>query len=378
MQPRKVYTAIGLMSGTSLDGVDCTLIETDGYDIVRPRGFVTRAYDEETRAKLRACFGMRDKDDPRVKDAARLLTLKHADAVRDLLAATKMDASQIDVIGFHGQTIFHAPRAGVTVQIGDGALLARETSIAVVDDMRSNDVAHGGEGAPLAPLYHRARIRAAGLERPVVVLNIGGVGNVTWIGEGDCDMLAFDTGPGNAMMDDWARSRTGAPYDEDGKLAASGTPRMDIVAAWLDHDYFNRPPPKSMDRNQWDIADLGERARELSDLSDADGAATLLHFTVEAMIRAVDHMPALPHHWYACGGGRHNLALMHKLAARLHEEGYGALHNVDALGWNGDATEGECFAYLAVRSLLGEYLSLPGTTGVPHPVSGGVLHKAGA
>jgi len=359
----KVYTAIGLMSGTSLDGVDCAAIETDGEGYVKPLGFVTIPYSPEERTVIRKCFGVRERHSPKIKDAERLLTLKHAEAVRAL-------GIKGDVIGFHGQTIYHAPKDGVTIQIGDGVLLAQETRMDVVDDFRSADVKVGGEGAPLAPLYHAARIKSAGLEMPVVVLNIGGVANVTYI-DGDT-IIAFDTGPGNALMDDWIKTRTGALFDEDGKIADAGKPVQALLDQWYAHEYFKRKPPKSLDRDQWDIAALGSMTKGMEAISTEDGAATLLRFTGDMIVRSVEHMPRTPNIWYACGGGRHNKALM----AYLNKKQNGAVKSVDDLGWDGDATEAECFAYLAVRSLLGLPLSLPGTTGVPRPLTGGRLHKA--
>lgn len=373
MAENKVYTAIGLMSGTSLDAVDAALIETDGDRYIKPLGFVSLAYDPQTRAEIRACYGIKDRSDPAVVAAEKVVAMEHVKGVKALLAKTGYSAQDVDVIGFHGQTIYHAPKDFITHQIGDADLLARECGIDVVADFRSNDVKHGGEGAPLAPLYHWARIHSAKQEFPVVVLNIGGVSNATWIGAGADEIMAFDCGPGNALMDDWALRHTGNRYDEDGKLAASGSAQDDLVREWLEHDYFARSAPKSMDRDQWDIAGLGQLSQGLNDLSPADGAATFLKFTVEAIIKGVDLMPHPPKHWYACGGGRHNKALMKNLSMRLTAEGVGALHPVDDLGWNGDATEAECFAYLAVRSKLGMFISLPTTTNVPEPTKGGAF-----
>ncbi len=375
MMDKKVYTAIGLMSGTSLDAVDCALIETDGYEFVRPLDFVSLSYDEETRAQIRACYGQKSRDIPQVVETERIVALEHAKAIKALLEKAGRDADTIDLIGFHGQTIYHAPKDGITIQIGDADFLARETGIDVVADFRSADVKAGGEGAPLAPLYHRARIHSAQQEFPVVVLNIGGVSNVTWIGAKADEIMAFDCGPGNALMDDWAKRHTGQPYDKDGALAASGMAQDDLVRDWLHHDYFKKAPPKSMDRDQWDIAGLGRLSHELNSISSADGAATFLKFTVEAIVTSAAFMPETPKHWYACGGGRHNKALMRALEARLAQEGLGALHSVDMLGWDGDATEAECFAYLGVRSLLGEFISLPATTNVPQKITGGQMHK---
>lgn len=358
MSDKKVYRAIGLMSGTSLDGVDAALIETDGYEYVKPLEFISVPYAEEAREEIRAAFGQKEINEI-TRRAEHLVTQAHVNVLKEA-------SWQADVIGFHGQTIFHAPEGGITVQIGDGALMAQELGIEVVNDFRSVDVEAGGQGAPLAPLYHQARALSDGVDLPCVFLNIGGVANVTYIDEGE--ILAFDTGPGNALMDDWVKQRTGQPYDQDGQLAVKGTVLDPVLKDWLIHPYFSQKPPKSLDRDEWDIADFGAHARNMSEISDEDGAATLLAFTAETIKRAQDFMPAEPKAWYACGGGRHNKALMEELGKTL------PIKTVEDLGWNGDATEAECFAYLAVRSLLNEPLSLPSTTGICAPKSGGVVH----
>ncbi len=353
------------MSGTSLDGVDAALIETDGYDYAKPLAFYYRPYEETERAQIKSCFGRRDRNADDVWAAERLVTIKHAEAVLALLKQENMPPQSVDYIGFHGQTIFHAPAEKLTIQIGDGDLLAKQTGIAVIYDFRSHDVSMGGEGAPLAPIYHRALAKTAGISTPLVILNIGGVSNVTWIGTGVNDILAFDTGPGNALMDDWVQTRTGQRYDEDGKLAKAGTPIQNLLDKWSRHPYFTRQPPKSLDRNEWDIADLGEVSKELGDISTEDGAATLLQFTVQTILDSQRFMPEVPQVWYACGGGRHNKALMGLLSEKLN------IHSIDELGWDGDAIEAECFAYLAIRNSLNLPISFPTTTGISEPLSGG-------
>lgn len=372
MSQNKVYTAIGLMSGTSLDGVDCALIETDGHGFVAPKAFLTIPYTEAERGVIRPVFGVKDKDDVRLLGAIDLVTERHINAVRALMMQEGLIPSQVDVIGFHGQTIYHAPKDGVTIQIGDGALMARELGIDVVNDFRSADVAAGGEGAPLAPIYHAARMRCEKVDIPCAVLNIGGVANVTWIGAGADNILAFDTGAGNALMDDWIHTRTGEPYDKDGALAKKGVVDTNLLKEWLSHDYFKAKPPKSLDRNQWDIAAMGGVTRNMEQKTTEDGAATLQAFTVEGIMGSILHMPAPPKVWYVCGGGRHNKTLMAALNARMG----GIVKSVDDLGWDGDATEAECFAYLAVRSLQGLPISFPTTTRAPKPLNGGVFHRS--
>jgi anhydro-N-acetylmuramic acid kinase len=363
---RQPIWALGLMSGTSLDGIDAALIRSDGIAVQETGAAQTIPYGTELRERLRGLLG--GEGTPSEEAAvARLLTEAHAEAVARLLAAAGRAPASVDVIGFHGHTILHRPKDGITRQIGDGALLAALAGIPVVNDFRTADVAAGGEGAPLVPVFHRALV--AELERPLVVLNLGGVANVTWIGppraDGDDDLLAFDTGPGNAPLDDWVRHHTGQAFDDGGRLAASG--RVDAVrlAALLDNDFFTRAPPKSLDRNHFMTA-------AIAGLSVADGAATLAAFTAAAVARAEAHLPAPPKRWLVAGGGRHNAALMTALRAALSAP----VQTVDELGWDGDALEAQAFGFLAVRSLRGLPLSLPRTTGVKAATTGGWLTLA--
>ncbi|MGQ0526889.1 MAG: anhydro-N-acetylmuramic acid kinase [Alphaproteobacteria bacterium] len=361
MTKRKVYRAIGLMSGTSLDGIDAALIRTDGHDFVETGEFVSVPYKDELRAALRCCLGKKSDESGKLVHIENEMTAAHADAVKMLLKRAKLKPGNIDVIGFHGQTIFHDPDNRFTWQIGDGEILAALTGIDVVNNFRAADVQAGGQGAPIMPLYHSAR--ASELKKPLAILNIGGVANVTYIGANE--ILAFDTGPGNALLNDWVKSHTGHDYDENGALAAQGRVDEVLVTAWLAHPYFAKKPPKSLDRDAWDLSKLqGERAE--------DGAATLSAFTVLTVKHALAHLPASPQSWYVTGGGRHNGVLMKGLQQALQAP----VHPVEKLGWNGDALEAEGFAWLAVRSSLGEPLSLPSTTGVLKPMTGGTLHSA--
>lgn len=351
--------AIGLMSGTSLDGVDAALLRSDGLAVERGGPALTLPYDDAMRAALRSCRG----GGGDVLAAERALTLRHGEAVAALLARAGLAAGDVRAIGFHGHTVVHRPAAGLTWQIGDGALLAQLTGIDVVADFRRADMAAGGQGAPLAPLYHAALARAQGGGGPLAVLNIGGVANVTWIDGGD--LLAFDTGPGGALLDDWMRARRGQPFDRDGRAAAAGRAASGRVAALLGgHPYFARPPPKSLDRDAF--------APDLCGLSTEDGAATLVALTAAAVARAAEHMPAPPRRWIVAGGGRRNRALIAALADGLA----GEVAVAEEAGWDGDALEAEAFAYLALRALAGLPLSLPQTTGCREAVSGGALHRA--
>jgi len=327
-------------------------------------------YDAAARAMLRTVIGEAREATAgapipvSIRDAERRLTQAHGDAVKALLDKAGLAPGDVTLIGFHGQTILHQPDQRRTWQIGDGALLARLTGIDVVDDFRSADVKAGGQGAPFVPLFHAALVREAeALSPPVAVVNIGGVANVTYVGY---TILAFDTGPGNAPIDDWAQRHTGKPLDEDGKLARAGKVDVRALEAMLDNAFFAKPPPKSLDR-----MDFGMAAVE--HLSAADGAATLTAFTAASIARAREHFPKDATEWIVCGGGRHNPVLMDELRKRVNAP---VLKAEDA-GWRGDFIEAEAFAYLALRSFKGLPLSLPTTTGVPTPMTGGTLHRAG-
>lgn len=362
MKP-KVYRVIGLMSGTSIDGIDAALVETDGMSYVRPMAFMPNPYTLEFRNALRSLLGNKlGRQDPAVAAFERELTELHAEIVQKFRQKHPDLAADIDLIGFHGQTIWHQPKKRATVQIGDGALLARLTRTPVVNDFRTADVMAGGHGAPLVPLYHRAL--ATSLPKPVVIINIGGVSNISWIGgEGDNEILAFDVGPGNALIDDWILKHTGEPYDEYGLLAASGQIKPHIVEQVLSKTFFRQKPPKSLDRNTfYDIIP--------DDISPSDGAATLTMITVRAIELGLKFVPVRPNHLYVTGGGRYNNTIMRWLADLTDIP----VSPVDDLGWSGDGLEAEAFAYLAVRSRLGLPLSMPGTTGVPYPMTGGTYH----
>jgi anhydro-N-acetylmuramic acid kinase len=355
--------ALGLMSGTSCDGIDAALVATDGRRLVDCGAALTEPYPEDFRRRLRSVMGGRGQ----VDEVAQELTRRHAAVISRLLEQAGVAPEAVGVVGFHGQTVLHEPEKGRTWQIGDGALLARLTGIDTVSDFRRADVAAGGPGAPVVPLFHQALVAShrPALPRPVGVLNIGGVANVTWVGEGDEALVAFDTGPGNALIDDWMLRHTSRPVDEDGRLAASGRVHERVLERLLDNSYFYMPAPKSLDRDAFDVAPLAE-------LSAADGAATLVAFTAAAIALARDILPEAPQRWLVAGGGRHNPVLMEALASRLGV----SVAPVGSVGWNGDALEAQAFAYLAVRSLAGLPLSLPTTTGVARPMTGGRLDRA--
>lgn len=364
----KMINSLGLMSGTSLDGVDLALLRSDGAALIETGRHGFLAYDDETRGVLRAALDMaRALPTPVLVDRAlwpealvaaeALVTQAHIAAVQDFVT----DADAPEIIGFHGQTIAHRPDEGMTLQIGDGEALAAVLGIDVVGQFRLADVAAGGQGAPLAPLYHAA---LAGPARPQAVLNLGGVGNLTWLGDNDA-ILAFDTGPANALIDDWVHDKFGKAYDADGALAAAGQVNEDALAALMAHPYFERPGPKSLDRLDFDISPI-------TGLSPEDGAATLTAFTAQSVARGLAHCPTKPMRLILCGGGRHNKTLCAMLAARADV----GVVDCDVLGWQGDALEAQAFAWLAIRHVNGLPLSRPETTGVAQPTQGGELYQA--
>lgn len=374
---------IGLMSGTSLDGVDAAWLETDGERIAAFGPALTLPYDDRLRADLRRILSLAPTLDPadrRLKMVEARLTEYHVRAVAAL-------GREADLIGFHGQTILHQPEHRRTWQIGNAEELAWRTGVQVAWDFRSADVAAGGQGAPLVPAYHAALARD--LPKPLAVLNLGGVGNVTWIGAqsnaggpagagagadhggptgggagAGGSLVAFDTGPGNGPLDDWVARHTGERFDRDGALARTGRVDPTVLDSLLAHPYFARPAPKSLDRLDFAAA---LRASGLDALSAADGAATLVAFTAQAV--ALAPLPAPPLRWLVTGGGRHNPAIMAALRGALRVP----VEPVEAVGWDGDALEAQCFGFLAARVAAGQPISFPGTTGAPQPMTGGRL-----
>jgi anhydro-N-acetylmuramic acid kinase len=370
-QMGKIMRALGLMSGTSLDGIDVAFIETDGDGVLVRGPAQTFPYDAEMRRLLVRALAdaktvtSRDARPGCMAEAEREVTERHSQVVGDFIAHHEIARASIDVIGFHGQTVLHRPKDALTIQLGLGALLAEKTGLPVVSDLRAADVAAGGQGAPLVPVYHQALV-AKLAQRPVAVVNIGGVANVTWIGRTNghrCDgrLIAFDTGPGNALLDDWMMKRAGIAFDEDGRTSGAGRVHEDVVHFYLNHEFFSSPPPKSLDRNAY-FSDL------IDGLSLEDGAATLAAFTASAIVRAREHMPEEPELWIIGGGGRRNRTIMSLIAGRVQC----AVVPAEAVGLDGDSIEAEAWAYLAVRSLKGLPITFPGTTGVAQPMCGGV------
>jgi anhydro-N-acetylmuramic acid kinase len=347
--------AIGLMSGTSMDGIDAAFLETDGNSRLTVGPHASTRYPPELRRTLLR-LPAKDVD---IAGIEREVTDLQSQAVLTLCASQNVQLSTVDVIGFHGQTIKHEPQEGRTWQLGDGQRMADTLGRAVVNNFRQNDMHHGGQGAPFAPAYHRAMVRSCALEEPIAVLNIGGVSNVTLI---DADLLyACDCGPGNALIDDWVSAHCDVPYDDGGRIAAAGTVDERALATLLNSSYFQQSGPKSLDRNSFSMDPV-------SALSPADGAATLSAFTAAAVAIEAQRLPCTPRQWVVVGGGRLNGYLLTQLRQRLAVP----VRVAEDVGWMGDAIEAQAFGYLAVRSILKLPLSWPGTTGVSEPVTGGV------
>ncbi len=371
MQERQILTAIGLMSGTSMDGIDIALLRTDGEDFVERGPSMEIPYDPEFRRAL--AHGLEDAKSIRTRTERpgnlaaleRNLTLRHVEAVKAFMNINHRE-QQVDIIGFHGQTVLHRPEQGLTVQLGDGALLARQSGIPVVYDMRANDMANGGEGAPLVPVYHQALAESLGAARPVVFVNIGGISNLTFIGR-DGTVAAFDSGPGNTLIDQWVEQVAGIPFDQGGAIASEGQVITSLAERYLAHPFFTGDVRRSLDRN--DFQPPAE-----SEASLHDGARTLAYVTAAAILKSANHLPDAPKQYVICGGGRLNRVIMEDLTLLAGETGATVIDADDA-GFNGSSMEAEAWAYLAVRSLKGLPLTFPGTTGVGEPVTGGVLAK---
>jgi len=370
-----IKTAIGLMSGTSMDGIDVALLRTDGESVVERGAMQFFAYSPKMQSLLKDALedakklSLRSDRPGCLAEAEEWVTHLHAEAVQAFLAQQNLKAREIDLLGFHGQTVLHRPHQALTVQLGNGLMLARETGIDTIYDMRASDMVHGGQGAPLVPVYHQAL--ATGLPEeykrlaPIVFVNIGGISNITCITE---ELIAFDTGPGNALIDQWVQSQAGIPFDQGGMIAAEGRVQKTMVEAYLDHSYFEKPLPKSLDRNDFTPLAANEASVE-------DGARSLAHVSAAAILKSVEHLPQKPGLWIICGGGRHNPYIMQDLTTLAALQDMTVIAAEEA-GLDGDAMEAECWAYLAVRSAKGLPLTFPKTTGCREPVTGGVYAPA--
>ena len=366
--------AIGLMSGTSMDGIDVAMLRTDGRDLVERGPSLFVPYEAAFRRRIeaaletaKAIIGRAERPGD-LGDLEQELTLRHARAVTEFLSGPAGAWGRPELIGFHGQTVLHRPDRALTVQLGDGTLLARKTGLPVVYDMRANDMAHGGQGAPLVPAYHSALARSLpepfAEKYPVVFVNVGGISNITCVSETG-DPVAFDTGPGNTLIDQWVDREGGVPFDAGGAIASEGGIVLTVVENYLENPFFEKTGPKSLDRNDFSLA-------HAAGLELSDGARTLAAVSAEAILKSAMHMPDKPKLWIVCGGGRKNPHIVGDLLAGAQRRDAEVIVAEDA-GLNGDATEAEAWAYLAVRSRQNLPLTFPTTTGCRTAVSGGVL-----
>ncbi len=355
------------MSGTSADGVDAALIETDGEQIFSTGPYAFVEYKEQERAqileKMQEVIAAPDHHARKQlgQDIAPLITERHSEAIETLIADANLKPADIDVIGFHGQTLYHEPTTGFTLQVGDAKALAEQFSIPVVYDFRQADLDAGGQGAPLVPVYHRALVEKSNLSLPVAVVNIGGVANVTYIGT-DGELQAFDTGPGNVLIDEWVSKKTSARMDVDGALSAAGTICTPTLVALCDHPYFRTPPPKSLDR--YAFSD-----KAVQGLSLEDGTATLVEFTSMTIAAAINLLPTAPTQWVIVGGGAKNPTMMQRLTNLIEAQ----VVTGNDLDWQGGYVEAEAFGFLAVRHVEELPLTFPGTTGAANPITGGKI-----
>ncbi len=364
------FLCLGLMSGTSLDGIDAALIETDGITITSLGASHYRPYSDAEQAVLAKALeegrglNHRNARPAAIAEAEQVVTDCHCEAIAMLMEKSSTKTT-VQLIGFHGQTVLHKPKAGLTVQIGLPQKIANRFAIPVIGDFRAADVAAGGEGAPLVPVMHLAMAKRSGLPFPCAIVNIGGVANITII-DADETLTAFDCGPGNALLNDFLKSRTGEIMDRDGAAALRGTADLALVATMMQDTFFILPPPKSLDRDHF------QYVREMvATKSLEDGAATLTAFTSEALARGL-RFSAMPlEKIVIAGGGAHNPALLRAISQRSNAE----IVTADSLGWSGDFLEAQAFAFLAARALYKRPISFPGTTGVKKPLSGGVLFQ---
>ncbi|PPR77808.1 MAG: Anhydro-N-acetylmuramic acid kinase [Alphaproteobacteria bacterium MarineAlpha2_Bin1] len=355
----RIYTAIGLMSGTSIDGVDAAIIKTNGQDFIELGPAITMEYNKNFKSSLYSIMGYTDKSNTKVLNIEYKLTEYHIEIIRELLYSNNLNSKDIDIIGFHGQTINHIPSKRLTLQIGNPIQLANELNINVVSDMRVADLESGGQGAPLVPIYHYESFK--NYDIPLIILNIGGVSNVTWINSDN--FIAFDTGPGNSIIDDWVRFSLGLQYDDSGKLARQGKSSTKLVDDFLKNDFFYKLPPKSIDRNHFNYNLIPKN------LTPEDGAATAVDLIVNSIKKSELFFPIKPSLCLVSGGGRKNDSIMSGLSSSLSFP----VKNIDTLGHRGDFIEAEAFAYLAVRRLKNLPTTFPKTTGCKVPTSGGVI-----
>ena len=363
----KYLYSLGLMSGTSIDGVDASIIKSDGENFVEIIDNLYFKYDVKLRGRIQEFISScNSKEDfKRIInnsfDIVNKITLFHAKVCKKILEKNKK--IKVDLIGFHGQTVLHRPQEGYTIQIGDSKLLSKLTNTTVVSNFRDNDILNGGEGAPLTPLYHKIILKKIKSIPPTAIINIGGIANITYL-ENKKNIKSFDSGPGNYLIDKWVKEKSNIDFDKNGELAKMGDPNIDIIKKFLLNPYYKKKAPKSLD-----IKDLN--LQSIKNLSLEDGCATLSMLTVETICHAIKNLDKIPNTIFFTGGGRKNKFVIECIKKILNK----SIHLIDEFNFDGDFIESQAFAYLAIRSYLNKFISLPGTTGVNKPCEGGLIYK---
>ena len=354
--------ALGLMSGTSIDGVDVALLKTNGLDNIINKGYQTYSFSKKIKNKIENFITARNSP----KEITKLITDFHTSCVKDFIKKKNISLGSINIVGFHGQTIFHKPDQCWTWQLGDGQQLSNSLNIPVISNFRYRDVCLGGQGAPLVPIWHLAIINSMEREKfPCVFINIGGVANITYIEDKNKIPISFDIGPGNAPLDFVMKKYFNKDFDSDGAESAHGTIALTSVNNILSDSWFDLLPPKSLDKNELDKV----LTRHIKHLNPSDKAATLAKLVSSSAKKSMSFFSTPPKALYVCGGGRLNKTIMNG----FNQEFGNIICSVDELGWNGDALEAGAFAYLAVRSLKGMSFTWKNTTGVSRATSGGLL-----
>lgn len=368
----KIYRAIGLMSGTSMDGIDLALLESDGRKIINRKNFSYLPYSKDFKTRLSNLIYDRPTLEE-IKDVEKELTILHASLVNKFLSENNLNPQEIDVIAFHGHTIFHNAHQGITWQIGNAHLLSHLCKIDVVADFRSRDVALDGQGAPLVPIYHAHLF--AKQKKPYAVLNIGGISNISYfVSDDENDIIAFDICFGNAPIDDLMKKKLGRDFDANGEIAAKGNIDYLLADRILQNEIFHKKPPKSFDRD-----DFSEVIAPINNLKIEDALATFAYMHAKAININLDFLPQRPKEIFICGGGRKNSVLISEMKKHIISCNIIA---VDEIGFNGDAIEAEAFAFLAIRSLENLPISFKNTTGIypqntdKKSACGGVLYKS--
>jgi anhydro-N-acetylmuramic acid kinase len=359
--------SLGLMSGTSIDGIDASIIKSDGEQFIEVIDEVYLTYNRKLRSKLRKfiklCFS-RDQFynlNKERKEIEKEITLFHAKVCKKIIKKNKK--LKIDLIGFPGQTILHKPKEGYSIQIGDAQLLSKLTRTKVISNFRENDILNGGQGAPLAPLYHRAILKKISSNFPLGIINIGGISNITFI-ENKNKIKSFDIGPGNSLIDMWVTSKSKNKYDDNGKLAASGKLSKKILKQYLNNSYFYKKSAKSLDIKDFNL-------NYIKKLNLKDGCTVLSMLTVKSISIAIKNLPKIPKEIFFCGGGRKNNFIVNKIKKEIKSK----IFLIDKFNFNGDFIESQAFAYLAIRSYFKKFISLPETTGTSKPTLGGKIYK---